>query len=251
MPRQHDAAPVRSSALGHTGEMSLTFRRASINLLLYQDVAAPNHYTNIILEYLESCQIHGVSIGDLGSGTGIISIVASRFLGASKVWAIDVNPSAVELTHRNCARNGCEQDRITVEWGDIRHARPQSLFDLLVGNSPQIPSLEDNDPAASGGTTGRATMETMIQFARASLSETGTLLMTAAEFVGIEAVCSFCESAELSARTVKTKVCTPGAYTLRNRSHIEKTGYAFRETNDGPTFLLHLLSIRRKPHVAE
>ncbi len=85
MPRESDATPVRSSALGHSGEMRLTFRGESIRLFLHQDVAAPNHYTDIILEYLESCQFHGGSVGDVGSGTGIISIVACRFLGASSL----------------------------------------------------------------------------------------------------------------------------------------------------------------------
>src|SRR5207248_9439354 len=123
-------------------------------------------------------------------------------------WTTLSRASSVELTRRNCARNGCERDRITVECGDIGLVRPECLFDLLVANPPQIPSLEDNDPASSGGATGRANMERIIQFARAGLSETGTLLMTAAEFVGIGALCSFCDSAALSARRVMTRAGT-------------------------------------------
>lgn len=237
---------VHSSALGHSGEMTLSFRGENLSLLLDPNVAIPNYYTSIILEYLETYEFAGHTIADVGSGTGVISIVANLFLGSKEVWAIDINTSAVELTRRNCVRNECHLDQITIEYGDIEIARPKNSIDLLIANPPQIPSLEDTDPTCSGGATGRAIMEKILWFANCGLSKTGTVLMTAAEFIDIQAMCSFCDSLGFHANIVSTKSCKPGPYTLRHRDYIEQNGYTFSDDGNGLSFLLHLLSITRK-----
>ncbi len=49
--------------------------------------------------------IHGKVLADLGCGNGVLAIGAAR-LGAGRVIAIDVDPSAVETTRRNAASVG-------------------------------------------------------------------------------------------------------------------------------------------------
>src|SRR5260221_1461486 len=200
---------IQSSALGHSGETTLIFRGEQLSLLLSPDVAAPNYYTDLIIEFLAGYDRTGMSVADLGCGTGILSIIASRFLNASSVWAIDINPSAVDLTRKNCARNACSLETITIENTDIWSARPRRALDLLVANPPQIPSSDDSDRTCSGGPTGRATMARIFELASNALSKDAMLIMTAAAFVGISALTAAAVSFGLRIEMLASKLCNP------------------------------------------
>lgn len=52
-------------------------------------------------------------LAEIGCGTGLVSIMASR-LGAKSVWATDGNPAAVALTEANFDRNGIPYTRSIV-----------------------------------------------------------------------------------------------------------------------------------------
>lgn len=61
--------------------------------------------TRLCLELLEAIDLRGACIADIGCGSGILSI-ASVQLGASGVWAVDVERAAVESARENAGRNG-------------------------------------------------------------------------------------------------------------------------------------------------
>lgn len=46
----------------------------------------------------------GMSVGDLGTGTGILAIAAA-LVGARPVWALDINPEALAVAAANIAAN--------------------------------------------------------------------------------------------------------------------------------------------------
>lgn len=75
--------------------------------------------------------LDGLSVLDLGSGSGILGIAAAR-LGAAAVTCVDVNPEAVEAARRNAAANGVA--------GRLAHRRGTvcdldgERFDLVVAN---------------------------------------------------------------------------------------------------------------------
>lgn len=56
----------------------------------------------------------GVSVLDLGCGSGILSIAAVK-LGASTVWALDTDPIAVEATEENAALNNTASNTTVTE----------------------------------------------------------------------------------------------------------------------------------------
>ncbi len=60
--------------------------------------------TEACLEYLEEYLVPGSTVYDVGTGSGILAIGAA-LLGASKVWAVDVDPVAVEGARGNIAAN--------------------------------------------------------------------------------------------------------------------------------------------------
>lgn len=61
--------------------------------------------TRLCLEWLDASFEAGSSIVDYGCGSGILGVSALR-LGASKAWAVDVEPQALQAAAANAALNG-------------------------------------------------------------------------------------------------------------------------------------------------
>ena len=70
----------------------------------------------LCVRLMEECDMHGACALDVGCGTGILSIAASK-LGAADVMAVDLDPEAVSSTERNSKLNACKN--ITVREGDL------------------------------------------------------------------------------------------------------------------------------------
>jgi len=72
----------------------------------------------------------GMSVLDLGCGSGILAIAAAK-LGARTVLALDTDPTAVEVAQANVQANGV-QERVTVAHGSLPEV--QGTFDLVLVN---------------------------------------------------------------------------------------------------------------------
>lgn len=87
--------------------------------------------TRLCLEAIERFW-KGGSLLDVGTGTGILAIAAARLEPDSRVFAIDVDPQAVEVARENVAINGVS-DSI-----ELSEAQPLDLagrgFDVVVAN---------------------------------------------------------------------------------------------------------------------
>jgi len=78
-----------------------------------------NHQTTqLCLEALEAHISSETVIADIGCGSGILSI-AAILLGASKVYAVDVDPLAVQSTTSNRELNGIQPLSLIVEQGSV------------------------------------------------------------------------------------------------------------------------------------
>jgi ribosomal protein L11 methyltransferase len=73
--------------------------------------------TRLSLLALETYLQPGHTVFDLGCGTGILSIAAAR-LGASRVYAVDIDPSAVKAARENVLRNQLG-DIVDVDQGSL------------------------------------------------------------------------------------------------------------------------------------
>ena len=73
--------------------------------------------TYLVVRLMEKWMEPGDDVLDVGCGTGILSIAASK-LGAGKICAVDIDPEAIDSTRRNAALNGCE-GQIQVLQGDL------------------------------------------------------------------------------------------------------------------------------------
>ena len=72
----------------------------------------------------------GVSVMDIGSGTGIWAIAAAK-LGAARVVAIEKENILIPLIEKLAAKNGVS-DRVEVVSGDSREANIEGKFDVIV-----------------------------------------------------------------------------------------------------------------------
>jgi ribosomal protein L11 methyltransferase len=88
--------------------------------------------TQLCIEALEKRvrRRKGISVLDVGTGSGILAIVAAR-LGAQDVWGIDTDPVAVEVARENVEKNGVK-NLVKIRKGDVR--RIQKTFDVVVAN---------------------------------------------------------------------------------------------------------------------
>ncbi len=89
--------------------------------------------TRLVMQLLEE-EIHGgEAVLDVGTGSGILSICASK-LGASRCAAYDIDPVAVKVARENVKDNGCEN--IVCGVSDLLRGVDLSggKFDLCVAN---------------------------------------------------------------------------------------------------------------------
>jgi ribosomal protein L11 methyltransferase len=85
--------------------------------------------TALCLDWLDSLDLAGRRVIDVGCGSGILAIAALK-LGAAGAVAIDHDPQALLATRENAARNGVA-DRLTVLGAD---APPPEPADVVVAN---------------------------------------------------------------------------------------------------------------------
>ncbi len=89
--------------------------------------------TRLCLMSLEDLMQPGLSVLDLGCGSGILAIAAAK-LGASHILALDIDPMAAQITAENAAINGVS-DTIIAQQGSLDTVRGSARrFDLLLAN---------------------------------------------------------------------------------------------------------------------
>lgn len=86
--------------------------------------------TRLVIAAVEDQVRPGDRVLDVGTGSGVLSVVAC-LLGAVSAVAVDIDPAAVEATRGNATANGVA-DRVDVSTTDV--AAVQGRFDLVVAN---------------------------------------------------------------------------------------------------------------------
>lgn len=87
--------------------------------------------TKLCIQALENAlRKRGLSVLDVGTGSGILSIVAAK-LGAKEVWGVDPDGASVENAKENVARNGVST-RVRIRRGTIGCIG--NTFDIVVAN---------------------------------------------------------------------------------------------------------------------
>jgi ribosomal protein L11 methyltransferase len=87
--------------------------------------------TRLCLMLLQEIELLGKSLLDIGTGSGVLAIAASK-LGAAPVTALDNDPDALQNARENVARNAAT-DAIRVEQADLSAAL-HTPADVVVAN---------------------------------------------------------------------------------------------------------------------
>ena len=144
----------------------------------------------------------GCSVLDIGTGTGLIAIMAAQ-RGAGRVTAVEIDADAAEQARANAA-NSPWADRIMVQHADIADFIGEYKYDRIVCNPPYFrDSLRCPDP---GRNTARhndsLSYETLTACAARLLADDGLFcLVLPYDSVGTLAKCAVAQGLEMCLRT--------------------------------------------------
>jgi ribosomal protein L11 methyltransferase len=94
--------------------------------------------TALCLTWLDGEEIEGKTVIDYGCGSGILAIAALK-LGASKVYALDIDPQAIIATKENAKRNSVLDEKLVIGYPqDIENV----AVDIVVANILSGPLIE-------------------------------------------------------------------------------------------------------------
>ena len=85
--------------------------------------------TAACLEWLARNDIKNKSVIDFGCGSGILALAAAK-LGAEKIYAVDIDPQALQAAEGNAKRNGMTDQLVIAHPGEIQ----LPVVDVLVAN---------------------------------------------------------------------------------------------------------------------
>ena len=88
----------------------------------------------VLLGALANCN-DAKSVLEVGTGTGIISLMVAQRNQYCQIKAIDINKDAVNLSQTNFS-NSVFSDRITSQFNDFKTFSSDAKFDLVISNPP-------------------------------------------------------------------------------------------------------------------
>ena len=136
-------------------------------------VYIPSDDTFLLAENLEIKE--GMSVLEIGTGSGLVSMYAS--LLTDDVTATDINYNALELAEKNFKLNNI--GTIKLEFGDLFEPVKDKKFDVILFNTPYLPTDSDdiiNDDlnyAFDGGLDGRKVIDRFINQVSNHLNDKG------------------------------------------------------------------------------
>lgn len=121
----------RLAILAPFHDKSLFKERQIIVIQPQMSFGTGHHQTTFLMsEYLLDLVPFPKRVLDMGTGTGVLAILAEQ-LGAEEVLAVDIEPWSVENTIENASRNGCKN--VKALEGDIE-AIQAGNFGLILAN---------------------------------------------------------------------------------------------------------------------
>jgi methylase of polypeptide subunit release factors len=142
----------------------------------HENVWLSTPYSLLLAENIPN--LAGLTVIDIGTGSGILGIVAS-LQGATRVYILDTSPAAIAAAMDNAERNGVRMRFVPLAVGDTIIPLPcGETVDVVISNPPQLPlpKPEANNPNYAGS-DGRDVVEKLIRETPARLSAFGRLLV--------------------------------------------------------------------------
>jgi release factor glutamine methyltransferase len=154
---------------------------------IYEEVYDPAEDSFLFAENFEVKE--GEQVLDLGTGCGLLGILAAR--KAERVVAVDFNPYAIRCSKENSTLNGLRGKIDFVQASLLTALNRSATFDLILFNSPYLPS-EKGEAASwigrawAGGTNGREVVDQFIFEVPSHLKPYGRVLLMQSTLTGVE-----------------------------------------------------------------
>ena len=118
---------------------------------------------------------NGQSVLEIGTGSGVVAMYASRL--TDEITVTDINFDACELARKNFEENGIEN--IEILFGNLFEPVKNRKFDVILFNTPYLPTEEDEvlddtiNYAFDGGLNGRKVIDLFLNEVKNHLNDGG------------------------------------------------------------------------------
>ena len=158
-----------------------------LDILVTPAVLIPRQETELIVDaILELGRARpGITLADVGTGSGAIAVAAAVNLPQSRVYATDSSDAALRVARDNCLIHQVE-DRVTLVHGDLLDPLDKPV-DVIASNPPYVMTAEieglgrevRREPiqALDGGTGGLDVIRRLFEQAPAALRPGGAMLV--------------------------------------------------------------------------
>jgi release factor glutamine methyltransferase len=112
-----------------------------IEILVHPDVFPPHLTlsTKILLDFIKTLDLKEKTFLELGCGSGIISLLASK--KGAKVFSSDISQTAIEFLDNNATKNNL---LVRTIFSDLFESIPNTTFDYIIINPPYYPKKPKN-----------------------------------------------------------------------------------------------------------
>ncbi len=173
---------------GAPGVHRSAVRWSSLDGLLFAHSAYPTEETDavffgpdtyrfarVLQQHLQSMPTESIRRAvDIGCGAGPGAILIARACPAAEVYAVDINPRALDFTRANALLAGLEH--LQIRQSSLL-AELEGEFDLIVANPPYLLDPDQRTYRHGGGVLGCGLSLDILRTALARLSPGGTLLL--------------------------------------------------------------------------
>jgi release factor glutamine methyltransferase len=177
--------------INHEPSAYITGKKAfmSLDFHVTNDVLIPRPETEMLVEEaiaISKVYDEGLSILDIGTGSGAIAVSLAKYIPNAKIYATDISEKAIQIATKNMTDLGFAQ-QITVEKADLFPTQT-SKFDMIVSNPPYIktgiintlePEVRSFEPlsAIDGGEDGLKYYKVIAARAKEYLKDNGHLML--------------------------------------------------------------------------
>ena len=150
------------------------------------NVYIPAEDSYLLADNLEIKQ--GQSVLEVGTGSGIVAMYASRL--TDNITVTDINFDACELARKNFEDNGIEN--IEILFGNLFEPVKNRKFDVILFNTPYLPTEEDEvlddtiNYAFDGGLNGRKVIDLFLNEVGNHLNDNGIVQIIQSSLSGNE-----------------------------------------------------------------
>jgi release factor glutamine methyltransferase len=154
-----------------------------LDFYVNSSVLIPRPETEILVEKaLEIARKYGnPTIADVGCGSGAVAVTLAKHLPQSKIIALDISKSALDLVRKNAGRYNCEN--IEFIESNLLDGVPDSRFEVICANLPYVPTLEaasnifEPQLALDGGPDGLDVIRRLVRQIAALADKPGWLML--------------------------------------------------------------------------